>query len=296
MLFNMTMIRPWILAARPKTLPAATSPVLLACALAYADGVFRATPALIALGFALLIQIATNFANDYFDFVKGADTPERQGPARAVASGMVTPCAMLRATILTFALAFAEGLLLLPYGGWPLVAVGAVCVVCGLAYTGGPFPLAYNGLADLFVLVFFGGVAVTMTYYVQAGTIGAQCVLLSVAPGALAVNILTVNNYRDRDTDKAAGRKTLIVRFGHKAGAWEYLTMLLLAHAVPVTLWTLGRSALVLMPFMALPMGLLLLRLLVKSRTRAEFDKTLGGTAMYMLIFSILLTVGLVAG
>jgi 1,4-dihydroxy-2-naphthoate polyprenyltransferase len=290
------MLRPWILAARPKTLPAAAAPVILATALAFSDGRFKAIPAILALGFALLIQIATNFANDYFDFVKGADTPDRQGPARAVASGMVSPRAMLKVTIAAFAVAFAEGLFLLPYGGWPLVIVGILSVVCGLAYTGGPFPLAYNGLADIFVLVFFGGVAVTVTYFVQAGFITTECVLVSLAPGALAVNILAVNNYRDHDTDKAACKRTLVVRFGRKAGAAEYLCMLILAHVVPVILWLKGRGALVLATLICLPFGLMLLRILVKSRTRDEFDKALGGTAMFLLLFSLFFSVGLVFG
>ena len=290
------MIRPWILAARPKTLPAAAAPVLLATALAYADGVFNATPAILALVFALLIQIATNYINDYGDFVKGTDTKDRQGPARAVASGMVSPKAMLRAASMVFALAFLEGLLLLNYGGWPLLAVGVLSVLFGVAYTCGPFPLSYNGLADFFVLLFFGVVAVTMSYYVQAGSISLSCVILSLAPGALATNILAVNNYRDHDTDKAAHKLTLVVRFGHKAGAWEYAAMLTLAHLVPLVLWFMGRGAMVLLPLLSLPLGLMLLRLMIKSRTRQEFDKALGGTAMYLLLFSILLGMGLIAG
>ena len=290
------MIRPWILAARPKTLPAAAAPVILATALAFSDGKFKAVPAILALGFALLIQTATNYANDYFDFVKGADTPDRKGPARAVASGMISPCVMLRVTIVVFAVAFVEGLMLLPYGVWPLVVVGILCVICGLAYTCGPYPLAYNGLADLFVLIFFGGVAVTVTYFVQAGTITPESILISLSPGALSVNILAVNNYRDHDTDKAAGKRTIVVRFGRKAGAAEYLFMLVVAHLVPVVLWISGRGALVLMPLISLPLGLMLLRLLVKSRTREEFDKTLGGTAMYLLVFSLLFSAGLAMG
>jgi 1,4-dihydroxy-2-naphthoate polyprenyltransferase len=289
-------IRPWLLAARFKTLPAAAAPVLLASALAYSDDAFNLTPALLALVFALLIQIATNYVNDYGDFVRGADTSDRQGPTRAVASGMVSEKAMLRGASMVFAAAFLEGLLLLHYGGWPLVFVGALSVLFGIAYTCGPWPLAYNGLADFFVLVFFGIVAVTMTYYVQAGHITAQCWILSLAPGALATNILAVNNYRDRDTDLRAGKKTLVVRFGHKAGAWEYLAMLLVAFAVPPVMWAMGRGVLVLVPLLSAPMGLMLLRLMIKSRNRAEFDKALGGTAMYLLLYSILLGMGLIAG
>ncbi|HNX04213.1 MAG TPA: 1,4-dihydroxy-2-naphthoate polyprenyltransferase [Opitutales bacterium] len=292
---NRAMIRPWILAARPKTLPAAAAPVVIAAALAFSDGVFSQTPAILALVFALLIQIATNYANDYGDFVKGADTAERQGPARAVASGMVSAKAMLRASSMVFAAAFIEGCFLFPYGGWPLVLVGAFSVLCGIGYSCGPSPFAYNGLADLLVMVFFGIVAVTMTYYVQAGHITLSAFLASLAPGALSVNILAVNNYRDHDADKKAGRRTLVVRFGRKAGAWEYLAMLAIAHAVPVALWAMGRSCIILLPVLSLPLALMLLRVLIKSRTRAEFDKALGGTAAYLMIFSILFSMGLVA-
>jgi len=289
------MIRPWILAARPKTLPDAASTVLVGAALAYGDGVFNLTPALLALVFALLIQIATNYANDYGDFSKGADTTARQGPARAVASGMVSEKAMLRAASMVFAAAFIEGCFLIPYGGWALVAVGALSVACGFGYSLGPWPLSYNYFADLFVLVFFGVVAVTMTYFVQAGSIPPDALIASLAPGALSVNILAVNNYRDHDADKAAGRRTLVVRFGHRAGAWEFLAMLSLAHAVPIALWCMGRSFIVLFPLLSLPMGLMLLRLLVKSRTKAEFGKTLGGTAAYLFVFSLLFSAGLLA-
>jgi 1,4-dihydroxy-2-naphthoate octaprenyltransferase len=289
------MIRPWILAARPKTLPAAASPVLVGAALAYGNGVFNLTPALLALVFALLIQIATNYANDYGDFAKGADTSARQGPARAVASGLVSERAMLRAASMVFAAAFIEGFFLIPYGGWTLVAVGALSVACGLGYSLGPWPLSYNYFADFFVLAFFGVVAVTMTYFVQSGSIPADALVASLVPGALSVNILAVNNYRDLDADRAAGRRTLVVRFGRRAGAWEYLAMLLLANAAPVALWCMGRSAIVLFPLLSLPMGLMLLRVLTKSRTRAEYDRALGGTAAYLFLFSLLFAAGLVA-
>ncbi len=287
-------LRPWILAARPKTLPAALAPVLLGSALAHADGAFAALPAALALGFALLIQIGTNYANDYFDYVKGADSAERQGPPRAVASGMIRPRKMLAGTMVCFAIAFAEGLLLLPYGGWPLVAVGLASVLMGLAYTGGPSPLAYNGTADIFVLIFFGVVAVTMTYYVQAGSFTLDAFLLSLAPGALATNILVVNNYRDIDSDRAASKRTLIVRFGRGFGSAEYLLMLAVAQAVPLLLLYMGRGAAILLPIASLPAGLRMYALMRRAATRAEFDKALGGTALYMLGYSLLLALGLV--
>ncbi|MBN1402914.1 MAG: 1,4-dihydroxy-2-naphthoate polyprenyltransferase [Opitutales bacterium] len=288
-------IRPWILAARPKTLPAALAPVILGSALAYADGAFRAMPAALALGFALLIQIGTNYANDYFDYVKGADTQERQGPARAVASGMLSPRTMLAGTLVCFAIAFAEGLCLLPYGGWPLAIVGLFCVLMGLAYTGGPFPLAYNGTADFFVLLFFGVVAVCMTYYVQAGAFTSDVFLLSLAPGALATNILVVNNYRDMETDRAANKRTLVVRFGRGFGAGEYLAMLAVAHLVPIALCLRGRGLAVLLPLLSLPLAFRLYGMMRRADSRAAFDKALGGTALYMIVYSLLMSVGLLA-
>jgi len=204
----------WWEAARPRTLPAAIAPVLAASALAAHDGVFKAGAALMCLVFALLIQIGTNYANDYFDFQKGADTAARVGPRRAVAAGLIKPTTMKAAMILVFAIAFIAGLSLLRYGGWPLLAVGVASIVCGIIYTGGPYPLAYYGWGDVFVLIFFGFVAVAATYYVQAGGISAEAWWIGAGMGALATNILVVNNYRDIETDRAANKRTLAVRFG----------------------------------------------------------------------------------
>ncbi|MGE9295442.1 MAG: 1,4-dihydroxy-2-naphthoate octaprenyltransferase, partial [Puniceicoccales bacterium] len=169
-------------------MPAAIAPVAVGSALAVHDGVFNAAPAAICLAFALLIQIGTNYANDYFDFIKGADTAERIGPTRAVAAGLVTPAAMRMATILVLALAFIIGLFLVNWGGWPLVIIGVVSIVCAVAYTGGPFPLGYNGLGDLFVFIFFGLVAVGFTYFVQAGAFSGVAWLLGAGVGALSTN------------------------------------------------------------------------------------------------------------
>jgi 1,4-dihydroxy-2-naphthoate polyprenyltransferase len=194
-------LRIWFLATRPRTLPAAVAPVLAGSALAWHDGAFIWPATLSCLLFALLIQIGTNFANDYYDFIKGADTAERVGPRRAVAAGLVKPHIMKLAMVLVFALAFAVGLTLLKYGGWPLLAIGVTSIVCGVAYTGGPYPLGYNGLGDIFVFVFFGLVAVCSTYFVQAGRIGIDAPVVATGIGALAANILVVNNYRDVETD-----------------------------------------------------------------------------------------------
>lgn len=207
-------LRMWFEAARPRTLPAAVAPVLAGTGLAAQAGAFIPAAALACLGFALLIQIGTNFANDYFDYVKGADTSERVGPRRAVAAGLVPPATMRAAMWAAFAAAFLVGLTLLGYGGWPLLVIGIVSITCGIAYTGGPYPLAYHGLGDVFVFLFFGLVAVGATYFVQAGRVSADALIIGTGIGALATNVLVVNNYRDIDSDRKAGKRTLAVRFG----------------------------------------------------------------------------------
>ncbi|OHE82967.1 MAG: 1,4-dihydroxy-2-naphthoate octaprenyltransferase, partial [Verrucomicrobia bacterium RIFCSPLOWO2_12_FULL_64_8] len=206
--------RIWLSAARPRTLPAAIAPVIVGSAFAWRAGAFDGRAAGICLAFALLVQIGTNFANDYYDFLKGADSAKRVGPRRAVAAGLVEPAVMKRAMILTFGLAFVVGSSLIAWGGWWLVAIGLASIVSGVAYTGGPWPLGYLGLGDLFVFVFFGLVAVGATFYVQAGQVSNDVLHAAAAVGALVTNILLVNNYRDAETDAAAGKRTLVVRFG----------------------------------------------------------------------------------
>ncbi|HEY1109959.1 MAG TPA: 1,4-dihydroxy-2-naphthoate polyprenyltransferase, partial [Opitutaceae bacterium] len=226
----------WIGAARPRTLPAAIAPVLVGTALAWHDGRLVGAAAALCLLFALLVQIGTNFANDYFDFVKGADTAARVGPRRAVAAGLVAPATMKRAMILTFVAAFAAGLGLLYWGGPWLLVIGVTSILCGIAYTGGPYPLAYHGLGDVFVFIFFGLVAVGGTYFVQAGVVTLDTLLAGTAIGALSANILVVNNYRDVETDAAAGKRTLVVRLGRGAARAQFGGSLLVAAAVPVVL------------------------------------------------------------
>lgn len=213
----------WWEAARPRTLPAAIAPVVVASALAARGGTFHAAAAGTCLAFALLIQIGTNYANDYFDFIKGADTAERVGPRRAVAAGLIAPAIMRRAMVLVFACAFVVGLSLLQFGGWPLLVIGVLSIVCGIAYTGGPYPLAYHGWGDVFVFVFFGLVAVVATYFVQAGRIVGDAWIIGAGIGALATNILVVNNYRDIATDAKAGKRTLAVRFGPRFARGQFL-------------------------------------------------------------------------
>lgn len=289
--------RVWLEAARPKTLPAAIVPVLVATAFAHAHGGASLAKAAVCLAFALLVQIGTNFANDYFDFVQGADTAERVGPRRAVAAGLVTPHAMLRATALVLGLAFAVGLLLVIEGGWLLVPVGVVSIVCAVAYTGGPYPLGYNGLGDVFVFIFFGLVAVTVTFFVQVGRApGADVWLAAAALGALAANILVANNYRDAETDARAGKRTLVVRFGKRFARIQYAASVGFALLAPVTLGRFGYAWPVFAPLLLAPWAFALSRRLETAGTPAEQIAVLADTAKFLAIYGVLLSGGVVFG
>jgi 1,4-dihydroxy-2-naphthoate polyprenyltransferase len=288
--------RHWAEAARPKTLPAAVIPVLVGTALAAAHRTADFGKAAICLLFALLVQIGTNFANDYFDFVQGADTPARVGPRRAVAAGLIAPRTMLAATWLVLGIAFLVGLLLVREGGWILLPIGIVSIICAIAYTGGPFPLGYNGLGDVFVFIFFGLVAVDTTFYVQAGGLAPDATSCAAAIGLLAANILVANNYRDAETDARAGKKTLVVRFGRKFAVWQYALSHLVALLCPAALIIYGYRWPVLLPLVLAPWAAGLTRRLALSREPAEQIALLGSTAKYLAAFGGLLSAGLVLG
>ncbi len=284
----------WLLAARPKTLWAGIAPVLMGAAMAQADGVFHAGAALAALAGSILIQIGTNYANDYFDFVKGADTAERVGPVRATQAGLVTPAQMRWATVAVFGLAVLAGAYLAWRGGMPVVCIGLLSIVCGVLYTGGPWPLAYLGLGDVFVLVFFGPVAVAGTYYVQALRWDAASMVAGLAPGLFSVAILTVNNLRDRNTDLRTGKRTLAVRFGRTFARAEYALSLVLAVAViPAVLcgmrgghWPALASALVLLP------ALSAIRRVWSTEDGPALNSMLAQTGKLLLLFSLLFSIG----
>lgn len=293
----MSDLRHWLEASRPKTLPAAVIPVLVGTALAAAHGLADYGKAVVCLLFALLVQVGTNFANDYFDFVQGADTPARVGPRRAVAAGLIAPRAMLAATGLVLAAAFLVGLLLVRDGGWVLLPVGIVSIVCAIAYTGGPFPLGYNGLGDVFVFVFFGLVAVGATFYVQTGYLTSDVVSCAAAVGLLAANILVANNYRDAETDARAGKKTLVVRFGRKFAVWQYGLSHLVALLCPPSLLLTGAYRWpVLLPLLLMPLAMRLTHRLAASTEPAEQIVLLGRTAAYLAAFGVLLGAGVVLG
>jgi 1,4-dihydroxy-2-naphthoate polyprenyltransferase len=263
-----------------------------ATGLAIQDEVLVIPAAVACLGFALLIQIGTNFANDYFDFVKGADTAERVGPRRAVAAGLVAPATMRAATIAVFIAAFLVGLTLLPYGGWPLLVVGVLSILCGVAYTGGPYPLAYHGWGDAFVFVFFGLVAVAATYFVQAGRLVTDVWVVAAGIGALATNILVVNNYRDIATDRKAGKHTLAVRLGPRLTRWQFLAGHAVAWAAIGMLGVRGRLGVteaVLLGLLALVSAVRQAMQLKGAATPAALIALLGGTGRYLAGYSILL-------
>jgi 1,4-dihydroxy-2-naphthoate octaprenyltransferase len=288
-------IRTWVAAARPRTLPAAVAPVIVGSALASHAGRFDPAAAGLCLGFALLVQIGTNFANDYYDFVKGADTSARVGPRRAVAAGLVAPVAMRRAMAGVFAAAFALGLTLIHWGGPRLLAVGVASIVSGIAYTGGPWPLGYHGLGDLFVFVFFGLVAVGTTYYVQAGEVSRAALAVAVPIGLLAANILVVNNYRDAETDAAAGKRTLVVRFGRGFARAQFALSLMVALVTPLILWLHKYSPAVFLPWLLIPTGWRHFGRLRDARAPDELIALLGDTGRLLVFYALLLGVGLAA-
>lgn len=286
----------WFEASRPKTLPAAIVPVLVGTAFAEAAHAANYGSAAICLVFSLLVQIGTNFANDYFDFVQGADTHERVGPRRAVAAGLVSPRTMLAATAVVLAAAFAVGLLLVAEGGWILLPIGIVSIVCAIAYTGGPYPLGYNGLGDLFVFIFFGLVAVGATFYVQAHTVTGPVMLAAGAVGLLAANILVANNYRDVETDAKAGKRTLVVRFGRRFAFWQYALSALAALLSAPALLLAGWRWPVLLPLVLFPWGVRLTHRLGRSVEPGEQIAVLADTAKFLAAFGVLLSVGVVWG
>jgi 1,4-dihydroxy-2-naphthoate octaprenyltransferase len=288
-------LRAWLMAARPRTLPAAVAPVLIGIALALAERAFSLFPALATLGAALLIQIGVNLANDYFDHVKGVDTAGRKGPMRVAASGIL-PLARLRLGIaVTFALATLIGLCLVAVGGWPILVVGLAGILSALAYSGGPYPLGYHGLGDLFVFLFFGLAAVCGTYYVQTLALTPAAVVAAIPVGTLTVAILVVNNLRDIDTDRQTGKRTLAVMIGPGNTRREYVGLLLVAYAVPPLFWLAGWSGVwVLLAWLTLPLGVRLVRLIHGATEGPPLNRALAGTANLDLLFSLLFAIGLV--
>ena len=289
----MANLQIWFEATRPKTLSAAICPVMVGSSMAYHDGLFNWIPSLICLSFALLIQIGTNFANDYLDGVKGTDTEARIGPLRAVASGSVQPLAMRRAALTVLALAFILGLSLIFYGGGGMLLVGASSVICAWLYTGGPYPLAYNGLGDLFVILFFGLIAVACTYFVQALQITVDAFLLGLACGLVINNILVVNNYRDLEEDIIASKRTLVVMMGRRFAQIQYLGSTVLAATILLVLAWKQHAFWLGLAGVPLSYGVVIGARLHRLSTADEFLGVLKASGVIVAAFGILVSVGL---
>ena len=282
----------WVGAARPATLTAALVPVLVGTAVAHVSGGARWDTALAALFGAFAIQIGTNFANDVFDAEKGADTTARVGPVRAVSAGLLSARAMRSAMVLAFLVATAFGSYLVWVAGWPVVVIGALSIASGIAYTGGPYPLGYHGLGDVFVMLFFGLVAVLGTVLVQTGALPWLGWVAALPIGAIATAVLVVNNVRDRDTDVLAGKRTLVVRFGRRFGELEYGALLLLAYAIPLALSIALARAPLALPLLTLPFAGVLTRR-VWAHEGAALNASLAGTAQLLLLFGALFAAGI---
>lgn len=284
----------WLRAARPQTLAAALIPVMIGVSIAHSDGYFRWDISLIVLLCAFLIQIGTNFANDYYDFVKGADNDDRIGFERATSAGLVAPKTMLYATIFTMFSAFVVGLYLVWIGGWVILLIGVLSILFGILYTGGPYPLGYNGLGDLFVFIFFGIVAVMGTYYVHALQWSSFSFWASLPVGALAVNILVINNLRDVGQDILSGKRTLGVLLGEKALKWEYSFLILLAFVIPFVIMVLmDAGSWILLPMFSLPLSIPLLTQVWNHEDKRSLNRTLERTAQFMVLYGVLFSIGI---
>lgn len=284
------------MAIRPKTLPAAVGPVAVGSAVAFRDGKFTLIPAFCCLLGAVLLQIGVNLANDYFDFKNDIDSEERLGPVRVTQSGLIPPGEVKRGMILCLFLAALVFLYLAVLGGWPIVLIGAASVLAALAYSGGPFPLASNGLGEIFVFIFFGLVAVGGTYLIQAGQLTWVAMLAAVPPGLLITAIMVVNNLRDIDTDRKAGKNTLAVILGRSRTIAEYKLLLLFSYLVPPAMIVTGVAEIyILLPLFTLPMALLLAKRVAQEKG-ALLNELLAGTAKLSLVYSLLFAVGLVSG
>ena len=285
--------RAWMLAVRPKTLPAAVSPVMVGIALALADQAFKLIPALAALAGALLLQIGVNLANDYFDYLKGVDTSERLGPLRVTQAGLISPGGVRAGMMVVFCLAILDGLYLVLVGGWPILAIGVASILSALAYSGGPYPLGSHGLGDIFVFIFFGLAAVCGTYYVQALNLTLTVVLMALPVGFLVTAILVVNNLRDIHTDRQTGKHTLAVILGERGTKAEYLLLHAAAYLVPLAGVLSGLiSGWTFLILLSLPLSGAMIRMIWKEQGPV-LNLALAGTANLAFFYSLLLAAGL---
>lgn len=286
-------IQTWWLAIRPRTLPAAASGVAMGCALAWYDGSFQLLPALACLLIALLLQIGSNVANDVFDFERGADTAERLGPVRVTQAGFLTPTQVKRGMVVIFGLAAMLGLYLAELRGWTVIWLGAAAILSAVAYTGGPYPLGYHGLGDVFVFLFFGLAAVAGTYFVQVGSVSVIAWWMSVPVGLIVTAILVVNNLRDIDSDRKAGKHTLAVRLGERGAKIEYVLCLTIAYLIVPALVLMNLIPIGgMLAWLSLPVAVRTLRTVFTQKGR-PLNAALAGTGQTAFLFSLFFWVGL---
>jgi 1,4-dihydroxy-2-naphthoate polyprenyltransferase len=287
-------IRIWIMAARLRTLPAAVAPVLVGTALSWTDRDLRIGGFVAALVGAIFIQVGTNLSNDYSDARRGADAEDRLGPVRVTAGGLVPPRQVLVATYVSFGAAVLCGVYLIVLAGPLLLAIGAASILAGVLYTGGPRPYGYEGLGEVFVFAFFGIVAVTGSYYVQAEELPWEAFVLAVPVGLLASAILVVNNVRDLETDRRAGKRTLAVRLGRERARTLYALMVYGAFVTAPAPWVAGElSAWLLLPLVLLPAAVVLTRIVREHADGPTLNLALARTGMLQLGFCVLLSAGL---
>jgi len=287
-------IQIWLMAARIRTLPAAIAPVLVGTALAGFEHVFHPLRFIAALIGAIFIQVGTNLSNDYSDARRGADTEERLGPVRITAGGLVPPGQVLVATYVSFGIAVLAGIYLIAVAGWQLLLVGAASILAGVLYTGGPRPYGYEGLGELFVFLFFGIVAVAGSYFVQVKHLSWEAFALAVPVGLLAAAILVVNNFRDIDTDRRAGKRTLAVRLGRERTRDLYAAVVYGAYILAPVTWLFGPLRFwVLLPWLTIPVAAPIVRVVRNRADGPSLNQALAQTGMLQLAFCVLLSAGL---
>lgn len=283
----------WIIASRPKTLFAAIVPVFVGSGVAISEGIFVPLYSAVALVCSILIQIGTNYTNDLYDYTKGADNEKRKGPRRVLASGLITVTEMKYAIIITFLISFLLGLYLVYAGGWVILLVGIISIIAGIAYTAGPFPLAYNGLGDIFVFGFFGIVGTVFTYYLHSHHINFVSLIASVPVGSLVTNILVVNNYRDIEEDRAANKFTLAVKMGRTFTRYQFIFLIIISFLTPLILFLFfDYTVWIFLPYITVPVAAKAIHM-ISTLDGADLNKTLELTARLSALFGILFSAGL---
>jgi len=289
---NQFSLKSWILAARPKTLSAAIAPVILGTALAWHDFHIDIITSLVTFLSAICIQIGTNFSNDISDFLKGADTKERLGPIRATQSGLLTIKQLKIGTIIIFSIAIIFGFYLAYIGGMPIVIIGLTSIAAGILYTAGPYPIGYHGMGDIFVFMFFGIIAVSGTYFLQTGYITQETIFCGIAIGFLSTAILVVNNLRDADTDRKAGKRTLTVRLGKSFSKIEYVFFITIPFFIPIFFYLRWDKLSLWLPIFSFPLSISL-AIAIFTKTGTELNIVLSQTARLLIIFTILFSLGI---